>query len=313
MGVTIHYRGKLNSPDLIAALMTEVEEICISNNWSYQLLNDKTQGGNVLMSPNPFLSDEMLDEFEPNFFSPDDFNSGLRGIAFEPHKESETVTFLFDEEGVLRTMFSNIFHEKTKYTWCFAKTQFAGTETHIRLINLMTYLKQKYFKKLEIQDGGGYYPDNNKEELQNRMDQLNNAIATVHDVFENMKIDNSKNPDDVINDIKNALSASLKGVKIQIIKVDPLSMMADMFKSMHEAREQEATKVMNDMFGIREFQEEKEEKKEKKDAKPKKKKKDKDKKAKAEKKEKKDKKDKKGKKETKKNKKGKGGDSELPF
>ncbi len=238
MGVTIHYRGKLKSPDLIKTLMDEVEEICISNDWHYQLLNNETPKAEATLT-NPFALEDF--ESDPDFeFERDRFQGDLRGITFEPHEESETVTFLFDTEGVLRSIFSSIFKKKGKYTWCFVKTQFAGVETHVRIINLMAYLKTKYFKKFEIHDDGGYYPDNNTEELQNRLDYLNNAISTVHDVFENISINNSKSPDEFIDDIKDALSASFKGANIQIIKIDPLSMMSDMLKNLKESTEEDA-------------------------------------------------------------------------
>ena len=113
-------------------------------------------------------------------------------------------------------------------------------ETHVRIINLMAYLKKKYFKKFDIHDDGGYYPDMDTAELQNRMDYLNNAIATVHDVFENINISNTKTPDDFIDDIRDALSASFKGVNIQIIKIDPLSMMSDMLKNLGEMKDDDA-------------------------------------------------------------------------
>ncbi len=236
MGVTIHYRGKLTSPNLITALMDEVEEICISNNWQYQLLDDKSPPEEQAF-PSPFEPNDFDSDLN---FEPLAIGSELRGISFEPHEESERVTFLFDTEGVLRSIFSSIFKKKGKYTWCFVKTQFAGMETHIRIINLMAYLKKKYFKKLEIHDDGGYYPNNNTEELQNRMDYLNSAIATVHDVFENININNAKSPDEFIDDIKDALSASFKGANIQIIKIDPLSMMSDMLKSLGESTNEDA-------------------------------------------------------------------------
>ncbi len=236
MGVTIHYRGKLKSPDLITTLMDEVEEICISNSWKYQLLKDSSPTKEPAL-PNPYE----LDDFDSDLdFSPNHSRDDLQGITFQPHKESETVTFLFDTEGVLRSIFSSIFKKKGKYTWCFVKTQFAGMDTHVRIINLMAYLKKKYFKKFEIHDDGGYYPDMNIEELQSRMDYLNNAIATVHDVFENININNAKTPDDFIDDIRDALSASFKGANIQIIKIDPLSMMSDMLKNLDESKENDA-------------------------------------------------------------------------
>jgi hypothetical protein len=226
MGVTIHYRGKLKSADLITPFMDEVEEICISNNWKYQLLDNEPSNSPSL----PFEED----------YEDDGFSHGLRGISFEPHEESESVTFLFTPEGILTSVFASMFPQRSKYAWCFVKTQFAGPDTHIRVINLMRYLKKKYFKKFEIHDDGGYYPAGNAEQLQERFDYLNNAIATVNDIFESIDADDSKSPDEFIDKIKSALSASLKGVQVHVVKIDPLSMMTEMLKKMEQAAAEEA-------------------------------------------------------------------------
>jgi hypothetical protein len=227
MGVTIHYRGKLKSADLITPLMVEVEEICISNDWKYQMLTEEDA---ISLPRLPFEDDD---------FEGDGFHHNLRGISFEPHEKSEPIILLFNAEGALTSVFAHLFHKKDKGTWCFVKTQFAGAETHIRIINLLKYLKKKYFKKLEIQDDGGYYPDENVEELKTRFDYLNNAISTVHDIFDSIEIDDSKSPDEFIDEIRNALAASLKGVKVHIVRIDPLSMMTDMLKKMEKAAEKE--------------------------------------------------------------------------
>ncbi|MBL7814113.1 MAG: hypothetical protein JNL70_03830 [Saprospiraceae bacterium] len=238
MGVTIHYRGKLKSPELIPDIVHEVEEICLSNNWSFRLINDPSEGQKVVARGDIFVSESIEPEFG---FDIDEHLDKLRGITFEPHKESETVTFLFDTEGVMHSLFPDFF-SKAKYPWSFVKTQYAGVETHIRIINLMRYLKKKYFSKFEIRDEGGYYPYGNEAELQERFDYLNNAMATVHDIFDNMDIDNAASPDDFINHLKNALSASFKGSRVEVIKIDPLSMMSDMMKHLNEETDPDVPK-----------------------------------------------------------------------
>ncbi len=226
MGVTIHYRGKLKSPDLIKNLTHEVEDICIANNWKHNLLTDEKPHGNYV------FDDDDDDDFEDDDANVSIENNrnlmpqtrkrpdiGLRGITFQPHEECETLTLLFDTEGVLQSLFSMIFgsHDsRVKYPHIFVKTQFSGIETHIKVINLLVYLKKKYFKVLHITDEGGYYPKKNIEALSGRMEFIGNAIETIRDVFENAEFDGS--PEEVMDQMRDALSRSLKGAHIRIIK-----------------------------------------------------------------------------------------------
>ena len=104
MGVTIHYRGKLKSPDMIADLTHEIEDICIANNWKHNVFTDEKPHGDHDFSD---LDDDFDDDTDPknnpnlmpNSRKKPDL--GLRGITFQPHEECETLTFLFDTEGVL--------------------------------------------------------------------------------------------------------------------------------------------------------------------------------------------------------------------
>ena len=105
---------------------------------------------------------------------------------------------------------------RTKYPHIFVKTQFAGIENHIKIINLLTYLKKKYFKVLHITDEGGYYPKKDLDALSGRMEFIGNAIDTIRDVFENAEFDGS--PEEVMNQMREALSRSLKGAQVRIIK-----------------------------------------------------------------------------------------------
>jgi hypothetical protein len=218
MGVTIHYRGKLKSPDMITGLMHEVEDICVANNWKHNLFtDDKPHGDHNFSALDDDDDDDDTHNLMPNSRKKADL--GLRGITFQPHEDCETLTFLFDTEGVLQSIFSMIFgsHDnRVKYPHIFVKTQFSGIETHVKVINLLTYLKKKYFKVLHINDEGGYYPKKDLEALSGRMAFIGNAIDTIRDVFENAEFDGS--PEEVMNQMRDALSRSLKGAQIRIIK-----------------------------------------------------------------------------------------------
>jgi hypothetical protein len=218
MGVTIHYRGKLKSPDMITGLMHEVEDICVANNWKHNLFTDEKPYGDADLSD--FEDDDDDDNnlnLMPNSRKKPDL--GLRGVTFQPHEDCETISFLFDKEGILQSFFSMIFgnpDSRVKYPHIFVKTQFSGIETHIKIINLLTYLKKKYFKVMHITDEGGYYPKQNLEALTGRMQFIGNAIDTIRDVFENVEFDGS--PEEVMDKMREALSRSLKGAQVRIIK-----------------------------------------------------------------------------------------------
>lgn len=224
MGVTIAFKGRLKSPNLIPALVAEVEDICKTNDWKYKIIGDNTSEPPPLshnLQPKPFTLDEEEEhDFEWGENNEEHSNFGLTGISFQPHKESESIELLFDTEGVLRSIFSMLISEssRNKFRWIFVKTQFAGIETHIRVINLLTYLRKQYFSSLIIKDEGGYYPKKDITTLTTRMDFIDNAIATMKDVFENG--DFSGSPDDVLERIQTALSQSFKGLNIKIIKID---------------------------------------------------------------------------------------------
>jgi hypothetical protein len=202
MGVTIHYKGNLKSPDMVEPLIEDLEDICQSANWKYSLLEPKK------------LTKEDKEDMPAHF-------AQLRGISIKPHEESESLQFIFNEKGEWRT-FMNLFLgdklPKGMKNWAFVKTQFAGPETHIAIINLLLYLRKKYFKKLDIKDEGGYYPKKNIEDLNQRLGFINNAIATIHDVVEHG--DFSENPEEMIEQMRDAISRSLKDVRVEVVKFD---------------------------------------------------------------------------------------------
>ena len=258
MGITIHYRGKLHSPDLMPQVRREIEDICQANGWKYSLFTDESPMGDSSTEtdePSPLQmlrdifdgnqngendddnddddhDDDSDDDDEDdnnlgenddnNEFTPENvekFDIGLRGISFRPGEKAETVDFLFDSEGYLQSPMSIIMSvsNRLKYHWMSVETQGAGVETHIRLINLFSYLKKKYFKKLDIKDSGDYYPRKNKETLQTRFDYVDNTLNTIRDIFENAEFEGS--PDEVMEQMREALTKSLKGATVKIIKV----------------------------------------------------------------------------------------------
>jgi hypothetical protein len=208
MGVTIHYRGRLKSPDLIPAFVAEVADICETHNWKYHYIDETEQ---------------------------DPIGIVLRGIHFKPHEESESVFFAFDSEGNTCNFISMILGMKrdTKQQWVFTKTQFAGLETHMEIIHLLQYLKKKYFKKLSISDEGGYYPGHNRELLESRMGFLKNAISTISDIFEHSEF-GGKSTDEIVDHLQDALTRSFKDLNIQILRIEAKDLPNDIRRQIEE-------------------------------------------------------------------------------
>jgi hypothetical protein len=234
MGVSLHYRGKIKSTKLITELTNEVEDICKTNNWSYTIFDDETHRP---LGRNEDLVDAYLnDEDDDELRKPD---LGLRGITFRPHEKSESVALLFDENGIIRSVLSVLFpyiQEDEKYPWSFIKTQFAGADAHVKVVNLLVYLQKKYFKAFKLKDDGGYYPEMDLDTLQKRMGIIDRAMDTIHDIF-----DNVTDPDEVIGLIEDALAASFKNENIRIIRFDPESF-ADFLKDQEDKNDNDEKK-----------------------------------------------------------------------
>ena len=159
----------------------------------------------------------------------------VQGIHFQPHKESESVSLMFDQDGNLCNIISLTIGigVKSKFHWQFTKTQFAGPETHIQLIHLLSYLRKKYFKKMIIRDEGGYHPKKDKDTLAARMGFISNAINTVSDIFDNSEF-TGKTPDEIMQQMQEALNRSFKDITIHIIKVEAKNLPDDLRRQLEE-------------------------------------------------------------------------------
>jgi hypothetical protein len=191
MGVTIHYRGKLKSPELLDPLISEVGALAQEAGWGYH-------------------------EFGPEPFEIFAYNFTLRGISINVHPDCETLNLIFDEDrgwlvslpgleltasngfivekedelGTYVTMEMPPPEELAQLTWkdlanmeaistAWTKTQFAGAETHILLCKLLRYLEKKYFAEFEVIDEGDYYHTGDASKLTEKMAFLNYIIENA--------------------------------------------------------------------------------------------------------------------------------------
>ena len=147
MGITIHLRGRLRNPALVHELSDEVAEYAEVLEWEHDRVSEPP----------------------------------LMGIHVTPHKDSETLSLLFDAEGILR---NELMYGEGNDEWIFVKTQFAPPDIHIALCNLLKHLKDRYFESLDVIDDGEYYESGDRALLENQLGFTGAAINRLGKALE---------------------------------------------------------------------------------------------------------------------------------
>lgn len=166
MGVTIHYGGTLKSIELVDDLVDEIVEVCNANDWKYQIVDTRTHENTDPNDPLPHL----------------------KGISFGTD-ESESIWYTFNESGMLLSPMVALFqqHEPEQMEGldhhAFTKTQSAGPDYHIKLVNIMKYVAKKYFTIWNVNDKSQYYETGDKDHLVECMGIIDRSLAALNDAF----------------------------------------------------------------------------------------------------------------------------------
>ena len=186
MGITIHYKGKLNSPGLSDAFCEELEDIAKSMEWEYNRFN--------------------FDEKD---------ETPVKGFFIGPKDKSEPLQFMIDKDGFLRNaLLLERFPHTDKMTFLnHTKTQFAPIEIHIVIIKLLKYLQQKYISNLEVWDEGDYWQTGNAVLLKKKMYFLTEKMDQFAKMLESTPIERNVSTDSIIDKIEEILK-KLGGAKM---------------------------------------------------------------------------------------------------
>jgi len=178
MGVTIHYKGKLNSADDIDLFYEEMEDIAKSMGWKHSVFNFD------------------LKDKEP-----------LKGVIIQPHPNSESLQLISDQQGNLRNAFAMEFAgEDSELTYLnFIKTQFAPVENHIAVIKLLKYIQQKYISNLDVYDEGEYWQTGSEKILKQKIDFLNSVMDQLEDVLNTIEIEKGSSAESIADKIEEVL------------------------------------------------------------------------------------------------------------
>jgi hypothetical protein len=169
MGLSIHYNGRFNPAASLSEMIYEVEDIAKVYDWKY------------------FIFEREFPETGYN----ENYNDKIYGICFSP-PECEPVWFTFLSNGRMSgvanlTQFGNSEREDyQRYLYMVStKTQYAGPETHMIIIQLFKYLSKKYFKEFELTDEGNYWETGDEKILRETFDRYNKLLDVFCDGLKN--------------------------------------------------------------------------------------------------------------------------------
>jgi hypothetical protein len=168
MGISIHYRGRIDKVVLITKLTDELEDFAKSLGWRTRRWKEDFSIRNTARISRERGRIRIVG------------HAPLQGISLLPHKDCEPLWLTFDPNGYLVDVVTMAMVAqgamKPEMSWRSTKTQFAPIEVHIGIVKLLQYVRKRYIANLEVDDDGGYWESGNAFELKRRFDSINRAL-----------------------------------------------------------------------------------------------------------------------------------------
>ncbi len=167
MGLAFYYSGKIKDAKLLAPLVNEVIEFSKANNYPYQ-------------------ADIFGQTFPQGELSEYCGDQELYGIEFGPEK-CEPIFLTFTRDGRLCSPIQFMINgtpEDDYFHTIATKTQYAGAEAHILVIDFLRYLSKKYFSEFELHDDGEYWETQDKKLLKAAFDRFTRATDSFAAMLE---------------------------------------------------------------------------------------------------------------------------------
>jgi hypothetical protein len=176
MGLSIHYSGSIRRYSLVEELVEEVEDICKSLNWNYNVWTAKETPGPNAERHKTHSLDYRVNDLKGISISPD--GSEPLFLTFLPNSALCSPFKLLYNDPVTNDLMIEVIHTKTQY---------AGPDTHMAILKLLRYLKGKYFTELEVNDEGLYWETQDKETLLSQFAKYNHALNMLTDALADFK------------------------------------------------------------------------------------------------------------------------------
>ena len=171
MGLSFHYRGRLNSPDSLPPLIEELTDIAKINNWKY------------------FVFDK---QFVGNQFTNKPEKVNLYGIGITP-PGCETACFTFASNGKMCSIVSmqinnqlDVMEANPYFYDLSVKTQYATVAIHKQLVLLFDYINKKYLADLYFYDEGEFWETRDEAKLKENFDRNMFFIESFKSTLENV-------------------------------------------------------------------------------------------------------------------------------
>jgi len=176
MELSIHYSGTISHYSLIDELVEEVADICKDLNWPYRIWKDEDSADTHTKRNNQSALAYKLDDLKGISVSPE--GSETLFLTFLPNKALCSPIKLIYNDPVTNDLMIGTIHTKTQY---------AGPDTHMAIVNLLRYLKGKYFAELEVNDEGMYWETQDKAALFSQFAKYNTALNMLTDALTDFK------------------------------------------------------------------------------------------------------------------------------
>jgi len=204
MGITIFAQGKLEGIEGVPRLIEYVKSTARENGWKYHVI-DVDFDAQLDAELSPGNSAENSAHIEGSL--------GLKGIVLNGDPGSEPLAILFDRAGVLTDMLQQLAwiqndKQGERYTVC--KTQYANIDTHIRIVELLDELKQRYIANLVVSDEGGYWESRDRRLLAEKRVFLGHCLRRTEKVISGIAMSDNepRNADALEERIEEALLKS---------------------------------------------------------------------------------------------------------
>lgn len=161
MGVSIHFEGQLKSENDFNSVITAAKNFAQNNEMPYEFFSD------------PFKKICRV-KAEQDW----DYEGPTKGIKIQPDPNSDPLWLEFDKDNYIQE---------------FCKTQFAGIDVHLKIIQLLKLI-QPHFIELLVTDEGEYWETNDKTKLQHSFDSY--FVAAEKAIAENPKLNGPFRLDD---------------------------------------------------------------------------------------------------------------------
>lgn len=183
MGVSIHYSGQLKTAAFLPSFVEEIEDIAKILGWKFTT----------------FLKEYPNNQFETTVSNND------YGIMVSP-PECEPVVFVFDCKGHIYSPWLKQYFTDRFYIYNIStKTQFAGIDVHVKVIELMRHLNKKYFINFTMLDESEYWETGNRANAEAKISFLGDKITQLGNGLKNTKIKEGETIEDFIKRIAGSL------------------------------------------------------------------------------------------------------------